>query len=130
MGDLVIVAASGKLAAYDLATGSTRWSRPADDASFSSPRLVTIDGVPQVLLLRATVQASVAPADGTLLWQHQWKGYPIVQPALSAEGDILISINESSGVRRLAVAHGQNAWNVEERWTSKRADATAMDSYD
>ena len=60
----------------------------------------------------------MAPADGVLLWQHLWKGYPIVQPAVTEDGDILISANESSGTRRLAVSHGQAGWTVEERWTT------------
>jgi hypothetical protein len=61
---------------------------------------------------------SVALADGTLLWKHQWPGVPIVQPALTAEGDILISVSDSSGTRRLAVARGAGGWTVQERWTS------------
>jgi outer membrane protein assembly factor BamB len=117
-GESVIVAASGRLAAYDAATGKPRWFGPAAGASYSSPQLLTIDGVPQVLLLSSTGATSVALADGTLLWQHQWQGYPIVQPALTAEGDILISVSDNSGIRRLAVAHGDNTWSVKERWTS------------
>ena len=53
--------------------------------------LSTIGGVQQVLLLSETGATSVAPADGTLLWEYAWPGYPIVQPALTADGDVLIS---------------------------------------
>ncbi len=116
--DLVVVAASGTLVAYDLATGKPRWSGPDGGASYSSPQLVTIDGVAQVVLVSEVGATSVAPADGKLLWQHPWKGYPIVQPALTANGDILISVSDSSGIRRLAVAHGPGGWSAEERWTS------------
>ena len=115
---LVIVAASGSLAAYDLATGTPRWFGPRGGASYSSPYLLTIDGVAQILLLRSSGATSVALADGTLLWEHPWPGYPIVQPALTANGDILISVSDGSGTRRLAVAHGPNGWTVQERWTS------------
>ena len=122
VGDLVIVAVSGRLAAYDRVTGAPRWLGPSRGPSYSSPRLVTIDGVPQVLLLSATGATSVALAGGALLWEHAWKGYPIVQPNLTAEGDILISVSDSSGIRRLALAHtpgsGPGGWTVEERWTS------------
>jgi hypothetical protein len=79
---------------------------------------VTIDGVDQVLQLSEAGVTSVAPSDGTLLWEHAWKGYPIVQPALTGDGDILISISESSGTRRIAVARGPDGWSVQERWTS------------
>jgi hypothetical protein len=117
--DLVIVAASGSLAAYDIATGDQRWSRPDSSASYSSPHLLTIDGVAQILQLNADGLTSVTPTDGTLLWKHPWSGYPIVQPALTADGDILISVTSESGMRRLAVTHGPGGWTVEERWTSK-----------
>jgi outer membrane protein assembly factor BamB len=116
--DLVIVAASGALVAYDLAGGTPRWFGPIGNEGYSSPHLLTIDGVPQVLMLSGTGISSVVPADGTRLWEHQWRGYPIVQPAQTAEGDILISVTDSSGTRRLAAARGTDGWTVEERWTS------------
>jgi outer membrane protein assembly factor BamB len=117
--DLVVVAVSGRLAAYDLASGAQRWMGPARGVSYSSPHLVTIDGVQQVLLLSEPGIVSVAFADGKLLWEHPWPGYPIVQPAQTADGDILISVSDSSGTRRLGVARGPGGWTVQERWTSK-----------
>jgi len=119
--DVVIVAASGTLAAYDLATGNPRWVGPARGGSYSSPHLVTIDGVAQILLLSGLGAISVAPADGALLWEHSWEGGAIVQPALTADGDVLINAQSMSGgmaTRRIAVAHGPGGWTVEERWTS------------
>ena len=118
VGDVLIVGVAGQLAAYDRATGARRWVGPAHGVSYSSPHLLTIDGVQQVLLLSEAGATSVALADGTLLWEHPWPGYPIVQPALTADGDILISVSDSSGTRRLAVARGPGGWTVEERWTS------------
>jgi outer membrane protein assembly factor BamB len=117
--DVVIVATAGQLIAYDLATGSRRWSSPARGVSYSSPQLATIDGVPQVLLLSEAGATSVALADGALLWEYPWPGYPIVQPAVTADGDILIAVSDSSGTRRLAVARGPAGWTVAERWTSR-----------
>jgi len=118
VGDVVIVAVAGQLVAYDLATGDPRWFGPAGGESYSSPHLVTIDGVAQILLLSETGATSVAPSEGTVLWEHPWPGGPIVQPALTADGDILIIASAGSGMRRIAVAHGPGGWTVEERWTS------------
>jgi len=50
--DVVIVAVAGQLAAYDSATGAQRWLGEPGGGGYSSPHLATIDGVPQVLLLR------------------------------------------------------------------------------
>jgi outer membrane protein assembly factor BamB len=116
--DAVIVAASGALIAYDAATGDPRWRGPKGGEGYSSPHLATIDGVVQVLQLNGAGMASVAPADGKLLWEHPWKGYPIVQPALTADGDVLISVSDRGGTRRVAVAKGPGGWTAEERWTS------------
>ena len=119
VNDVVIVAASGDLVAYDLATGNPRWFGPKGGSSYSSPQLITIDGVPQILLLSAKGATSVGVADGKLLWEHAWPGVPIVQPNLTENGDILISVSDSSGTRRLGVAHGSGGWTVQERWTSE-----------
>jgi outer membrane protein assembly factor BamB len=119
--DVVIIATSGTLVAYDLATGDPRWFGPAGGEGYSSPHLLTIDGVAQVVQLSGDGAIGVVPADGTLLWEHPWSGYPtIVQPAQTAHGDILISVSAESGMRRLAIAHEPEGWTVEERWTSIR----------
>lgn len=119
--DLVIVAAEGTLAAYDLATGNRRWTGPSYGGSYSSPHRVVIDGSVHILLLGGPGAISVAPADGAVLWQHAWEPGPIVQPALTADGDILVNAIAATGgvgTRRLHVTRGAGAWTVEERWTS------------
>ncbi len=118
--DLVIVAVVGTLAAYDLSTGEPRWFGPNGGDGYSSPHLVTIDGVEQVLLMSGVGATSFAPADGTLLWKYPWPGGRIVQPAQTADGDLLLSAGEGKGMRRIAVTHGPDGWKTEERWTSKR----------
>ncbi|MCH9648144.1 MAG: PQQ-like beta-propeller repeat protein [Deltaproteobacteria bacterium] len=125
--DLVIIAASGSLIAYDLASGEPRWSGPAGGAGYSSPHFLTLEGVPQVLQIHGGGVISVSPTDGSLLWEHAWPGYPIVQPALTAEGDLLVSASSSSGLRRLAVSRSADGWNLEERWTSIRLKPYSSD---
>jgi outer membrane protein assembly factor BamB len=117
---VVIVATSGTLAGYDAATGRLRWVGPHNGVSYSSPHLVTIDGVQQAVLLSGKV-TSVAPADGKIVWQQEWEGGAIVQPAVIGDGDLLISsmtFTGGIGTRRLTVRHGSEGWSVTERWTS------------
>ena len=121
IGDIVIVATGGTLAGYDAATGTPRWVGPAHDFSYSSPHLVTIDGVAQVLLLSSPGAISVSPVDGALLWEHTWETGAIVQPSVTADGDILISnmaMAGGVGVRRLKATRGSDGWTVQEKWTS------------
>jgi len=119
VNDLVIVAASGTLAAYDLANGTPRWTGPTGGTSYSSPQLLTVGGVPQVVLLNADGAKGISPTDGSRLWEHAWPGVPIVQPNITADGDMLIAVSESSGTRRIGVAQGANGWTAQERWTSE-----------
>ncbi len=119
--DLVIVAAGGTLVAYDRTSGRQRWVGPHGTGSYSSPHPLTIDGVDQILLLNGAGAESLSPADGKVLWKHDWDGTAIVQPAVTADGDVLINSIASTGglgIRRVAIKHSSSGWNVEERWTS------------
>ena len=123
VGDLVVVAASGRLIAYDRETGATRWKGPtAGGGGYSSPHLATLDGVQQIVLLRGGGAVGLAIADGAVLWRHAWEpGASIVQPAI-ADGDLVIAgadMMGGIGLRRLAIARGGSEWSVTERWTTR-----------
>jgi outer membrane protein assembly factor BamB len=118
--NVVVVAAGGTLAAYDRITGEPRWTGPKSDGGYSSPHRATIGGVTQIVLLCGSGVVSVAPSDGRVLWQHPLPtGARIVQPAMTAEGDLLVSVGEGSDLYRIAVVQGAGGWTVEERWASE-----------
>jgi outer membrane protein assembly factor BamB len=123
VGDAVIVATSGRLIAYELATGTPRWTHSTGGGGYSSPHLVTVDDVPQILLLSGGGVTSVSPADGAVLWQHGGGGdTSIVQPALAANGDVLLAAGDmmgGTGIRRIALTHGTDGWMPAERWTTR-----------
>ena len=119
--DVVIVAVKGTLVAYDLASGDPRWFGPKGGSGYSSPHLLTIDGIQQILLMSETGVTSITPSDGTIIWKYEWPtGGRIVQPALTANGDLLISAGETTGIRRLGIAHETDGWTIKERWTSNQ----------
>ena len=121
VNNLVIAASAGTLVAYDIASGDLKWKGPSYGASYSSPHLFTLDGVEQVVLLGGPGAISVAPEDGKVLWIHKWEPGPMVQPAMTEDGDILVnSVTATGGVatRRLHVTRSGDGWNLEERWTS------------
>jgi outer membrane protein assembly factor BamB len=119
IGDVVIISLSGKLAAYDKENGNPLWNCPDGGNSYSSPHLVTIDGVPQVILMSKTGALCVEPSSGKQLWKYDWLIMDrILQPAVISGGDILFA-NESTGVRRVKVTHDQGEWLAKEVWTSE-----------
>ncbi|MET0624646.1 MAG: PQQ-binding-like beta-propeller repeat protein, partial [Pyrinomonadaceae bacterium] len=119
LDDAVVVAAGGTLASYDRANGEPRWFGPKVDCCYSSPQRVTLGGVTQIVLMNGPGALGVAPADGRVLWRYELPtGGRIVQPALTADGDLLLAQGEGGDLYRVAVAQGAGAWAVEERWTS------------
>ncbi|HEX6183207.1 MAG TPA: PQQ-binding-like beta-propeller repeat protein, partial [Pyrinomonadaceae bacterium] len=119
VGDVVIIAAGGTLAAYDSATGEPRWVGETVGCCYSSPHRATLGGVAQVVLMNGPGAFGVALADGKVLWQYQLPtGGRIVQPALTADGDLLLAQGEGGDLYRVAVAQREGGWTVEERWTS------------
>jgi outer membrane protein assembly factor BamB len=124
VGDVVVVATSGRLAGYDAGTGNLRWTKQTGGGGYSSPHPVTAGGVSQVVLLSAAGATAVAPADGAVLWQHKWEGagVAIVQPAAVTGDDLLVTAGDAMGgfgVRRINVAHSGDNWSAQERWTSR-----------
>jgi outer membrane protein assembly factor BamB len=119
--NLVVVAAASTLAAYDVADGTLKWQGPRYGGGYSSPHRVTLDGVEQIVLLGGPGAISVNPSDGKVLWIHDWEPGPMVQPALTDDGDILVNnVTATGGVatRRLHVTRAGGEWKLEEKWTS------------
>jgi outer membrane protein assembly factor BamB len=123
VNDLVIVPASGRLAAYETATGKPRWTQKTHGGGYSSPHLATIDGVEQLVMLSGGGATGVSIADGAVLWEHAWAdAVNIVQPAFAPNGDLLVAAGDAMGglgIRRVSISHEGSQWSTQERWTSR-----------
>jgi outer membrane protein assembly factor BamB len=121
--ELVVIATAGVLVAYHAETGELRWMGPKGGLGYASPQLETIDGVEQLVFLDGAGITGVAPADGSLLWRHEWSGDGILQPAIVGSRDLLFGsgsgLNAAVGTRRITVTKGPGRWTVDERWTSR-----------
>jgi outer membrane protein assembly factor BamB len=119
IGDVVIVALAGTPVAYDLVSGDQRWIGTDGGTGYSSPHLFVIDNVPQVVLMNDAGAISMTPDDGTLLWEYPWPHTDrILQPAMAADGDIVLSSGGGKGMHRLQVTNGPDGWSIEERMSS------------
>jgi outer membrane protein assembly factor BamB len=120
--DQVIVAVAGKLVAYDRASGTRRWIGPDGGPGYSSPHVVTIHGVLQIVLLDAKGATSVSPSNGAKLWDvtvtTSGMAAPIVQPAVTADGDVLIAAGDMTGLHRFAVTNNDGSWSATKRWST------------
>jgi outer membrane protein assembly factor BamB len=119
---LVIVAVAGKLIAYDIVNGHQRWSGPDGGDSYSSPQLLTIDSVKQILFMSKAGATSFTPSSGKELWKLSMPGIrtQIVQPAVTNENNILMSAGFIKGMLCIAVKNGSTGWNVRKIWSSDK----------
>ncbi|RLE03531.1 MAG: hypothetical protein DRJ13_04400 [Bacteroidetes bacterium] len=116
VGNVVVVALAGTMVAYDLASSEQRWLGTDGGTGYSSPHYFEIDGIEQVVLMNDLGAISVAPENGTLLWEYPWPYTDrIMQPARTDDGDIVLSTGGGKGMRRLKVSNGSSGWNIEER---------------
>jgi len=64
----------------------------------------------------------VSPSNGTPLWNAivttGGMAAPIVQPAMTADGDVLISSGDLSGLHRFAVTNGPAGWSATSQWST------------
>lgn len=126
--DQVIVAVGGSLISYSAQNGDQNWSVPVGGDCYSSPQVFEIGGFEQILFQNNAGVMSVDPVEGKLLWEHAWKGQPCVQPTFINENEILISVGEKSGIKRIAIQKKADDWVIEERWTSTRLKPYFNDS--
>ena len=106
--------------AYDRETGKRAWSALDDRAAYSSPMLVTLSGVPQILAHTERRFVGLAPEDGTLLWEFPWQTpNASAQPLITAADRVFISAETDAALLQIAAgADGKLA--ARELWRTTR----------
>lgn len=132
LGDRVIISPLGRpntasLMALDAATGAVVWEGGKAEPHFSSPRLETLRGVPQLLTFTEAGAAGHDPANGALLWEHPWRGgHPhVTDPRVvdADRGHVLVTSGYGTGSQLIEVEHtGDGTWRVSTNlvWRSMR----------
>ena len=123
--NLVIASAGGpqgkSLVAYDKHDGKLAWSAGDDPSSYSSPAAMTLCGVPQIVMIDATLTSGHDPADGRVLWQHIWPEDGVASPNISQPiavgGDrILLTKGYGVGSTLWQISRTSDRWDVELIW--------------
>jgi outer membrane protein assembly factor BamB len=115
--------AGKSVVAYDHRTGARLWSSLDDRASYSSPMLVTIDGVRQILMVSATRIAGLNPSNGALLWEFPWVTmYDVnaAQPIVIGGNRVFMSSGYDHGAVVIEVAMSGDRGTVREVWKNNR----------
>jgi outer membrane protein assembly factor BamB len=122
---IVLPGGSGgqSVVAYDIHSGKRAWGTLDDRASYSSPMLVTLDGVRQIVTFTATRLVGLSPSNGELLWEFPWATQYDVnasQPLLVGANRIFLSTGYGTGAALIEVSRGDGRFSVREVWRTNR----------
>ncbi len=125
--EVVVVLPGGpngqSVVAYDRRTGTRAWSAQGDQQAYSSPMLVTLAGVRQIVVFSGTRLMGLSPDRGTLLWEHPWKteyDMNASQPLVVADNRILVSSGYGKGAAVLELTAAPGGLSVHEVWRNNR----------
>ena len=124
--DLVILNAGGQgqgVVALRQRDGSVAWRALDTRGGYSSPVLMTLDGVEQVVIAHGTTRAGLDPATGKVHWRLDLPEHASTTMSTQLQiGDdrIFGSSAYADGSRMLRVARSADgAWSAEEIWYSR-----------
>jgi outer membrane protein assembly factor BamB len=125
--DTILVLPGGpggrSVVAYDRQTGERAWSALDDKQAYSSPMLVTLGGVRQLLVLSATRLVGLRPVTGEVLWEHGWvtqADINVAQPIVVAENRVFVSSGYGVGAAVFELTPDGDGFAVAEVWRNIR----------
>jgi outer membrane protein assembly factor BamB len=125
--DTVVVLPGGgngrSVAAYDRRTGKLAWSALNDKQAYSSPMLVTLAGVRQVLVFAATRLMGIVPGTGEVLWEFPWKTQydaHASQPLVIGDNRVFISTGYGTGAALIELSSADGRLSARQVWRSTR----------
>ncbi len=121
--DKVVVQPGGSsnksVVAYNKMTGAPVWKVLGDEASYTSPMLVTLAGRRQILSVTGRRVVGLAPEDGSLLWEHPWSnssGINVAQPIVVSPNRFFISAGYGKGASLVEVAAAGKGFAARPVW--------------
>jgi outer membrane protein assembly factor BamB len=112
----------GALTAFDVETGAVKWSNDWDGPGYSSPIIVTLAGVRQLVTTSQKEIAGVDVATGKLLWQIPAKSeYDTNAVTAVAYKDTLVLSREQQGLIAVKLAKKGSDIVPAELWSNKDA---------
>jgi outer membrane protein assembly factor BamB len=107
----------GALAAFDAATGETRWALENDGPAYASPIVAEFDGVRQIVTQTQSNLVGVAPKDGQLLWNLRFTtDYDQNSVTPLVAGGLLVYGGLNTPTTAVRVGRTAGKWTTTEVW--------------
>jgi len=124
--DKVIALVGGKgrsIVAFDRKTGKELWKKHDFDNSYSTPKLISVDGEKQLLCFMAEQLVAVDPDTGDLKWtvdhKNRWK-QNVALPVWGDDNILVITSVDDGGGRGLKLHRDGDKTRVEELWFNRK----------
>jgi outer membrane protein assembly factor BamB len=113
----------GALTAFDAETGAVKWSYDADGPAYSSPIIVTLAGVRQVVTFTQKEFVGVSASSGKLLWKLPAKSsYDTNAVTALLYKETLIFAREDQGLTAIKLVQRGQELVPQEVWTNKEQE--------
>jgi outer membrane protein assembly factor BamB len=111
----------GALVALDASSGAEVWSHGVDGPSYSSPLVVEIHGVRQVVEWNHRALVGVESKTGRFLWEFPFPHITTNQnmPTPVFHRGLVLLGGENRGIHCLQPQAGDGVWTVKQRWHQK-----------
>lgn len=109
--------------AYDRASGKRAWSAQGDQQAYSSPMLVTLAGVQQILVFSAARLMGLAPDGSRVLWEYPWKTQFDInasQPLVVGDRRLFLSTGYGTGAAVIELTRNGDGLSIREVWRNIR----------
>jgi outer membrane protein assembly factor BamB len=113
----------GAIIAFDAANGQAKWKYSGDAPSPSSPVIMTVDGVKQIVTINEKQVIGVNLSDRTLLWQVPFKSRPVNSTTPVIDGQMVYVTGQGMGTLCIKVAKADGKFTAESIWTNSDAQA-------
>jgi outer membrane protein assembly factor BamB len=125
--DKVVVLPGGprgkSVVAYHTTTGEPVWASLDDPQAYTSPMLVTIGGVRQILVVSARRAVGLTVDEGRLLWEYPWvtqMAISVAQPLLLGSDRVFLSASYGHGAAAFEVSRTDAGFTTKTVWENTR----------
>jgi outer membrane protein assembly factor BamB len=124
--NMVIVPVGGRgkaVMAFDQATGKVAWQKNDYANTYSSPIVITVDGLEQLVLLMDDFVFGVNPLNGDLQWQVPFKAdysIAVATPMWGPDNLLFVSSEYGGGSKMIELRRNGTQTTATELWSSNR----------